>query len=257
VSDEDDDLWIYDRRRGTKTRLTAGGEDEFAPSWSHSGEHIAYTAGPYPSEFSVWIVAADGASPPERIGDGVGAIFSPEDRELVFGRFDDPQGLPTGVRMTLDGDRRVETLPGNLQNLVFPEISPDGRYIAYATDDTGRPEVYIKRYPDMTGRWQVSTGGGMFPHWNQEGDEIYYAQDNDIMVVEVTPGDPLGLGTPQKLFPREPVGACPLPNRWPPGFDVTPDGELFLVFQPVESEPTPLRIEVVQNWYEEFRGEDQ
>jgi eukaryotic-like serine/threonine-protein kinase len=135
----------------------------------------------------------------------------------------------------------------------YPVFSPDGRWIAYATDESGRDEVYVQRYPG-SGRQLVSSAGGVAPVWAPDGRELFYsvARPNglEMMAVDVTIGSTFTAGRPHRLFEG------PFPPRFPlRAYDVAPDGSRFLMVGLAKSPPTPpiTQLVVVFNWHEELK----
>jgi hypothetical protein len=121
-------------------------------------------------------------------------------------------------------------------------FSPDGRWLAYASNESGRFEIYVKPFPEPGGKWQVSTGGGLEPRWRGDGKELFYlAPDDKVMAVEVGTGAAFEAGTPQALF------VTSLKNASGSHYDVTPDGQRFLLNRPIGEESSPP-ITLVQNW---------
>jgi dipeptidyl aminopeptidase/acylaminoacyl peptidase len=131
--------------------------------------------------------------------------------------------------------------------------SPDGRYVAYVSDESGRHQVYVTTFPTPSGKWQVSVDGGVWPRWRADGREIFYATENAILSVEADTTSTLKLSPPRVLFRREPTG---FPFPWPDGFDVSADGQRFVLlrsaFKEGEKAEVPT-ITVVQSWFTEFR----
>jgi serine/threonine-protein kinase len=124
-----------------------------------------------------------------------------------------------------------------------PRFSPDGRYVAYQSNESGRPEVYVREFPDGTGRLQVSENGGASARWRRNGKELYYKEGNTLVAVPVSVDPVFSVdGPPVKLFRASSFG----------GYDVSADGQRFLVAEPVSSAGGPV-IRVVQNWFEELR----
>ena len=126
-------------------------------------------------------------------------------------------------------------------------FSPDGRWIAYCAEETGREEIYVRPYPGPGETLQVSNHGGIRPRWGQEGRELYYLQwDGKAMRVAVTPGRELKLGPPQLLFEGK-------PGQWV-GYEsfATHDGKRFLMIKPQPSPPV-TQVNVVENWIEELK----
>ena len=132
----------------------------------------------------------------------------------------------------------------------YAQFSPNGKWIAYQSDESGRAEVYVEPFPRADGeskRWQISTDGGGLPKWRGDGKEIYYIMGNGkMMAVTVSPNGPLSPSAPRMLFQTR-----ALPRTWNL-FDATPDGKRFLVNTPLEwASSSP--ITVVANWTEGFK----
>jgi serine/threonine-protein kinase len=129
-----------------------------------------------------------------------------------------------------------------------PRFSPDGHFIAYNSDESGRAEVYVRPYPGPGGKWQISTDGGTEPVWNPKGRELFYRSGNKMMAVDVTTEPTFSVGKPKMLF----EGAyIPTPRSFP-DYDVSPDGERFLMLKSTE-QSAPAQINVVLNWFEELK----
>lgn len=111
-------------------------------------------------------------------------------------------------------------------------------------------EVYLTRFPTGEGKWPVSVDGGWWPHWDRSG-RLFYAREDDIIEVEVTLGPVVRMSKPMKLFTRKSLGRS-MPWGGPPGFDVTADGQRFVIALPVEDGDAKRGITVVQNWFAEF-----
>ena len=146
--------------------------------------------------------------------------------------------LQTGKKTTLTGHESwVRSI----------DFSPDGRWLAYVSDESGREEIYVRPFPDIdAGRWQVSTGGGTQPLWARNGRELFYRNGSQMMAVDITAEPTFNPGNPRLLFRGEYMSA---PN---PGanYDVTSDGQRFLMVQTTESEQAPTQINVALNWFE-------
>ncbi|MGH7411833.1 MAG: TolB family protein [Candidatus Methylomirabilis sp.] len=129
----------------------------------------------------------------------------------------------------------------------MPHFSPDGRWIAYISNDQGRYEVYVQTFPASGGKWQVSTNGGVYPHWRSDGKALFYlSSDNKLMAVEVKPGSSFEAGAPKALFDLAPLRA---------GFNiyaVTADGQRFLFVTQGEATAN-LQYTVVVNWMAEAK----
>ena len=131
-----------------------------------------------------------------------------------------------------------------------PKLSADGRYIAYVSNESGRPEVYVRSFPDGAGRRQASSDGGTQPRWRDDGKELFYVEnDQSMMAVPVSIGQDVTLGRPQRLFDSQDLRFRD--NPWPQ-YDVSADGQRFLTATPADDAALPS-IRIVQNWHEEFR----
>ncbi len=125
-------------------------------------------------------------------------------------------------------------------------LSPEGRWIAYRSDESGQDEIYVRPFPASDGKWQISTGGGTAPLWAPNGSELFYLEGNRMMSVPVTIGSSFQPGTPSVLFTHD------NPSGPPPAYSVCPDGKRFVMLQPSGQE-TPGQINVVLNWFEELK----
>jgi len=142
-----------------------------------------------------------------------------------------------------------------------PKLSPDGNFLAYVSNETGRNEVYVRPFPRGEGRWQASVNGGTQPRWRGDGKELFYVEgEGALMAAQVETEPTFALGRTQRLFESEDFrSATNLPN---PQYAVSVDGQRFLTSTPVETddkdEPAaPVNIHVVENWYEEFTNRDR
>jgi len=129
-------------------------------------------------------------------------------------------------------------------------FSPDGRFVVYVSDESGRFEVYVRSFPNGDGKWRVSTNGGGGPRWRRDGRELFYTEGDKLMAVAVTTQTSFSPGTPAPVFENS-----SLPS-FNPQYDVAPDGKRFIVRERLVSEE-PLAIHVVHNWFEEFRRRPQ
>jgi serine/threonine-protein kinase len=163
---------------------------------------------------------------------------------------------PDLVAITLDKDHRAEPL---VQSQMYiernGEISPEGRWLAYQSDESGQNEIYVRPFPDVnSGRWQISTMGGTTPLWSRSGQELFYvAPDGALMRVAVERGPEWRAGTPAKLFDN--TYAWVIPGFSGRSYDISADGRRFLAIKPAAADPAsaPSNLVVVQNWFEELK----
>jgi hypothetical protein len=156
--------------------------------------------------------------------------------------------------LPLNGDSTAVPLFDSNFSKGHPQVSPNGKWVVYQSNDAGRVEVYVAPFPSGDGRWQVSTNGGTFARWRGDGREIFFlssASAGDVMAVAVTElGSTLELSTPQRLFASGYINVAHTGGNWHT-YAVSPDGQRFLIPRPVASlrgEPPPTPITVVLNW---------
>jgi len=259
VSEADNrDIWLTDVERGTRTRLTfEEGSDEY-PAWSQDGSRIYYVRGTSSTTFMIWMVPVDGRGSPVEITPGYMPSVSPDGKYLVYALFAEGDwqvyAAPLGPDGTLSGDPFPVVEGSGIQ--YWGEVSPDGRYLAYLSEESGRAEVYLTQFPSGRGKWQVSVNGGHWPCWTKGGRELLYCEGNKVLSVDVESDPTVRLGSPEVLFEHPPSGIG-RPFEWPDGFDVTADGETFVMIQGVKShEGQVVRpgLVVVQNWIAEFEN---
>ncbi|MEQ1760971.1 MAG: protein kinase [Vicinamibacterales bacterium] len=259
------EIWIYDFNRRTMSKLNTGGQSQ-APVWSPDGTHVAYRATREGSRNIFW-KAVDNADPEERLTTTGGPTqipgsFSPDGLLLAFSG----SALTTGadlwvLSMVSDkglGDKgRPETAEERAARSVLvspvdersPQLSPDGRWLAYASNESGRMEIYVQLFPAMDRKWLVSTDGGIEPRWSRNGRELFYRSGDKFMAVDVTAQPAFSAGSPRMLFQGHGVPT----NTNSTGYDTSLDGQRFLMVEPVEAQAPVTQVEVVMNWFEELK----
>jgi Tol biopolymer transport system component len=241
------DLWVRDLVRGVSTRLTFEAGDEMAPAWSPDGDRIAY-GGYRNGQMRCYIRSAWGGGTEDSLGHAPGFYEAPYgwSRAANVLTISHVSGLNRWDVATLSPEGRQPPQP--LLNGPFNEagarISPDGRWLVYMSNESGREEVYLVPYPGPGPKVRVSTAGGSAPQWRGDGGELYFeGADQGIMAVDVRGGTSLELGTPRLLFrPTLPVGGFYRAYRWSP----SRDGQRFLV-NAATAEATARRFVVVTN----------
>ncbi len=256
---ENTDIWIHDAVRNTKTRLTFDPVSENAPTWSARGDRIAYQVSGGTTNFVLVAKAADGTGDAKELAKpGTLPSFSHDGKFLAYSAFGPDTDMDI-FYLSLAGDQKPVPLVQTKAREAAPQISPDSRFVAYQSNETGVEEVYIKLFPSGEGKWQVSVHGGNWPRWNRNGDRLYYVEGNSIMEVEVTARPTLSLGTPKKLFSHISSGVSRA-YGWPDSFDVTGDGQKFVLVQQASQERGKSHdpaITVVENWFAEFRDKEK
>jgi Tol biopolymer transport system component len=250
IDGEASDIWIQDLARNTQTRLTFEPTGGFLPAWSPSGDRLVYTTGRSPAEWVLTMKAADGTSEPERLVPGIAPSFSPSGKYLAYTSLGEQSEQDLWI-LPMEGERKPLPFLVTQAMETAQQFSPDGDFLAYQSNESGRDEVFIKRFPGGEGKWQVSVNGGNWPHWSRSGQWLYYAEHNAIMEVPVSTRPSLRLGVPKKLFNRPPL-QLDLPFGWPGGFDLSADGKRFLLTRTADPTWRQARITVVENWFAEF-----
>ena len=244
-----DDIWIHDVERGTRTRLSAGNVPYSVEAWTPYAESVLYTEGSAPP-LTMKLRSADGGGESRTLHTGWSGAYSADGRYILFADFSPTTDFDV-VYIDTKGDGKPVPLVGGPGIQLWPRLSPDNRYFAYVSDEGGTVEVYLKRFPDAGGKWQVSVGGGTWPRWSRRGSRLYYVHEDTIMEVDVSPGPEPRLGAPRAVFTRKSLG-WPLIFGWPPGFDVSPQEDRFVVVQSLSNKQDLTGIMVVENWFKEF-----
>ena len=248
----DFDLWVFDLDRGSRSRITFGGNNRFYPTWTPAGDQLAFSDGPTGTN-TIHLAAADGRGQIvallERDGVQFPTSWSRDGNVLVYHETD-PETLRDLWVFPVGGD------PEPFLVTPFQEraaaFSPDGRWLAYVSDESGQDEVYVQPYPGPGPEFTVSTAGGREPLWSPDGSELFYRTEDQLMVVAVEPGDTFRANTPRPLFadPYVRDGA----NTSAPMYDIMPDGQRFvMVSANAEGIDEGLAVILVENWFEELK----
>ena len=240
AQDDNRDIWLYDVQRGSGRRLSFSNAPDLYPAWTAAGDEIAFFQ---PEVEEIWIRPADSSRDARKLTDGRRPHFSADGRFLVFER-DSPE---TGVDLWyLEVGQDTAPIPFLVteHDESRPRLSPDSRWIAYRSDDSGQLQIYVKNFPSGEGLWQISTGRGEAPRWSPDGDELFYLQDQDLMVVSIQGTSSLDHGSPTRLFSH--------PARY--SYAVGEGGESFILPRTAGGDETPPAIAIVQNWFSEFRN---
>ncbi|MGH9602268.1 MAG: protein kinase domain-containing protein [Terriglobales bacterium] len=240
------DIWIHDLKRNTRSRLTFDPGPDTSPVWSPKGDRIYYVN----LNHGLASKTADGTGSVQNLGEGGFPSISGDGSYLAFTRIGKDTQSDLWY-MPLSGERKAVALLATAADERAGQLSPDGRYLAYVSDESGRDEVYLTRFPSGEGKWQVSVNAGVTPRWSRKGDKLFFRGGaRELMEVAISPGPSPSLGGPRKLFDAETAGVL---FEGPFQYDVSPDGRRFLMAQEVGQSTKRAGITVVQNWFAEFK----
>ncbi len=153
--------------------------------------------------------------------------------------------------LPLDGQQQPRPVLQTPASEIDAQFSPDGRFLAYASNESGRYEVYVRPFPNVEeGKWQISTQGGREPIWARSGNELFYRSGDGMMTVDMKTQPTLRTGTPRQLF-EDPYRRAPNPNT--AHYDVSADDQRFLMVQEASQEAEASQLNVVLNWFEELK----
>lgn len=249
------DVWVYDWQRNAMTRLTFGSHDWW-PIWSPDGKHIAYMSAKHGEAANLYYVRTDGAGEPVRLTESknrqIPYSFSPDGKRLAFFEFN-PQTQTDIWTLPLDDPGSDNPKAGRPEPFLVtpfderaPMISPDGRWLAYESNESGRNEVYVQSFPSATGKWQVSMGGGDRPVWSRRAQQLFYRNTEGIMVTRYSVrGGAFAANKTQLWVAKKDLGMY---------FDLAPDGKRFVIVQADESQNRgPEQVMLLENFFDELR----
>ncbi|MBK5255843.1 MAG: PD40 domain-containing protein [Vicinamibacteria bacterium] len=246
---QDNSLWTMELRRQTLTRLTLDGEgnNRFA-TWSRNSSTVLFSSN-RSGEWETYSVPAGGGPAKlllKRPGIQLPLSTAPDGTLLFAERL---KGNSTDIFM-LSPKGEVTPFLVSPFSKVGGQFSPDGRFVAYVSDDTGRDEVYVRSVARPEVAVAVSTDGGRGPKWSRDGKELFYRRGDAFLVARVTTADALSVSDSRRLFELQVASATTTQQT---GYGVSPDGQRFLVQLP-DPRALPTRINVVLNWFEELKA---
>jgi serine/threonine-protein kinase len=252
----DRDIWMWDLRRQTLQRFTLDPAGNPMLAWSPDGQRLAFGSDRFGVANLFW-QAADGTGEPERLleSDRIQMPFSfAPDGRLLFSADVAGQGRDVHA-LSMDGSRRVERILYGPTNEGNAEVSPDGRWIAYDSDESGQFEIYVRPYPDTYGgsRWQISSGGGKQPLWSRDGRELFYRDfGGALLAASVTLTPTFTPGPVVKLFENASYfgSGSSMSGRT---YDLSLDGSRFLMIKQQAIAGDAAALIVVLNWFEELK----
>ena len=248
-------IWIKRLDRGPSVTLSLEGNNNFGPAWTPDGRSVTFSSDHATGATDLWTERADGGAPAVMQLHGkrnlYNAGWSPDAKWLIF---------RTDVSSPGSGDilairPGIDTAPVPVVATRFtemtPALSPNGRWLAYVSNETGEDEIYVAPFPNTgAGKWAISAGGGTEPVWSHRGSELFYrAGSGDLVAVEIHTQPRFSLGRSVALFPAAGFTS----SRFGPQYAVAPNDRRFLMIRA----GTPDKLIIVENWFEELRAKSR
>jgi serine/threonine-protein kinase len=255
------DLYFYDFARTVLSKVTTDGLSH-DPVWNPDGKQVAFRSW-QTGGMTMWLMPADRSAPATRL-DPSGArqspvSFSPDGKFLSFDQ-KDPQTRDDVMVLPLAGDRSPLAVAQSRFLEGSGKFSPDGRWVAFSSGESGQPEIYVQAFPGPGLKLQISNNGGTDPVWRRSGGELYYRSGDKMMAVSVTTSPGFKAGPPRLLWESEyshgTGSSCGMPGVASSSYDVSADGERFLMVRD-DSPAYATRIVVVLNWTEELKAKER
>lgn len=240
-------IWIYEIPRGTLTRFTFE-NDNRDPFWTPDGKRVVYTSFRN-GKYGLYWKAADGSGGEEQLISDTNWLcassFSSDGKELAYIEQSPETGIDIWI-LPLDGERKPRSFLRTRFKEWFPEFSPDGHWLAYESDESGRFEIYLQQYPGPGRKVQISNEGGSRPVWSHDGRTLFYVKGDKLMRVPIETKTGFAAGMTQQEFEG---------NYYTSGhyFDVMPDGKQFVFIKEMEQARAATQINLVLNWFDEFK----
>jgi eukaryotic-like serine/threonine-protein kinase len=260
------DIWVYEWERDTLTRLTFSGDQNYSPVWTPDGQRIVYASAEKGAVPNLRWIRADGAGDAQPLTESKDPQYpwswSPDGKTLAFFQQNPGTGYDI-MTMSVEGSEKSGWKPGQPKPFVstpfmetYPSFSPDGRWIAYTSDESGPFEVYVRPFPGPGGKWEISTDGGRMPEWSRNGKEFFYRRyDQRIMVVGYTSsGDSFHADKPRLWSPGQFTDSATNINDI--NFSLHPDGKRFAVLKAsgTEAAPPPInKVSFIFHFFDELR----
>jgi serine/threonine-protein kinase len=257
IRDQDNDIWIWDVLRSTLRQLTFDPANDVQPLWMPGGRRLLFASNRGNGAFNIFWQPADGTGNVERLTTSTNPHFpqaiTPDTKRVLLLE-QSPQTGNDVMMLTLGEKPQITPLIRTAFGESNPSLSPDGRWVAYGSSESGQTEVYVRPFPAVdAGRWRISTNGGNRSVWARNGRELFYAaSDGAVMAVPVQTDHGFVWGTPTKLFDWPTLDR----TNFGRSFDVARDGRFLMVKEPDErkgDDPGGSGIVVVLNWLEEVK----
>ena len=248
-------LWVFDLVRGSRRRVTDERGDTYWGIWSPDGEQIVFNSSLGGETMDLYSKPADGSAPEKCLAAHplhlLPKSWADEGKTLIITKAVDPNTGFDIEMLPYEAGGSPQPLINTPFNEFQPVISPSGRWLAYASDESGRAEIYIKPYPGPGGAIPVTTDGGREPVWDPSERELYYRDDNGdkLFTVSILTEPTVHVGSPELLFEGKFMASSHL---WGRNYDISPQGDFFILIEEGEVQPA-TQINVVLNWSEELK----
>jgi serine/threonine-protein kinase len=241
------EIWIADLADHAMARLTHGGFNN-RPEWTPDGRQVLYTSSTRKPADALWLQPADGSADATMVARDANPIregvITPDAQSIVY-RVDTPNNNRDIYRAALSGDRTPVPLLVGINDDKEPRVSPDSKWFAYVSNESGREEVYVRSLSGTGGRVQVSTGGGGEPLWSHDGRRLFYRAGSGIVAATIVTSPALAVTA------RDPLFDGPFATDvYHPNYDVEPDDRTFVMVRPVAEN---RQLVLVVNWLQELR----
>jgi serine/threonine-protein kinase len=251
------DVWVYDIERGVSTRLTFDESAETEQIWSPDGRDMIYSSSRNGPD-SLFLKPADGSGQEQEIAKLDTPMWahswSPDGKTVAY----TTQTPSFDIGLLSMADHKTQPLLTTTFGESDPAFSPDGKWLAYTSTESGQPEIYVRPFGGGTGRWQISDTGGVYSKWSRSGRELFYRNNAGIMVASIeADGSSLRTGKPRQLFSgqfRGGLGGIAIAGNVFSDFDVSADGQRFVMF-PAGGTPTERAgglVTIVSSWFDEL-----
>jgi serine/threonine-protein kinase len=249
--DEDQDMWLWDFKQPALTKLTSGSARELNPVWLPDNEHLLYASRTKSGVVQVFSVRADGAGVATQVTSGSDSLWpisvTPDGLTAVVVSLPPANTQQQLALVHLAGNGRLESLLTGKSRIINGEVSPDGQWLAYQSNETAREEIYVRPFPNVKGA-TTRIAAGMQPAWCRTGSELFYLDaDGYLTQVTIESGTP---GTPHRVLDRRYSG-----NNVGRTYDISRDCQRFVMLKGEASIPTdtPLRMTLLVDWIEDLK----